>query len=216
MSDEIQVISAAKLPANGQSQYIQGGNDAVMIPNYGTINMQVTQQMAAMPYFGGNFYIPPKVDREYYNIFVLGGEEFDRTYVKIPRNRSLNECMTKETMDKFAPMTEENRAQIKTMPSLFMAENSQYGKADESQKVIYGFVPDIKIYDNYVKAYYCGYKLDVPQWRLNELLEELQLVGDDKLNEMNRTHWAIKRCDLIQELLEAGVQIPVFSTGDSH
>ena len=69
MSDEIQVISAAKLPANGQSQYIQGGNDAVMIPNYGTINMQVTQQMAAMPYFGGNFYIPPKVDREYYNFY---------------------------------------------------------------------------------------------------------------------------------------------------
>ena len=61
-----------------------------------------------------------------------------------------------------------------------MAENNQYGKADESQNVIYGFVPDIKVYDNYVKVYYCGYKLDVPQWRLNELLEELQLVGKGK------------------------------------
>jgi hypothetical protein len=47
-------------------------------------------------------------------------------------------------------------------------------------------------------------------------LEELQLVGNDKFNELNRTHWSIKRCDLIQELLEAGVQIPVFTIGDSH
>jgi len=216
MSNEIRVISAANLPANGKPQYSQSGNDAVMIPNYGTINMQITQQTVSMPYFGGNIYLPPKVDREYYNIFVLAGEEFDRPYIKIPRDRALNQCMTQETIDKFAPMTEENRDQIKTMPSLFMAENNQYGKADESQNVIYGFAPDIKVYDNYVKVYYCGYKLDVPQWRLNELLEELQLVGNDKFNELNRTHWSIKRCDLIQELLEGGVQIPVFTIGDSH
>ncbi len=54
MSDEIRVISAANLPANGKPQYSQSGNDAVMIPNYGTINMQITQQTASMPYFGGN------------------------------------------------------------------------------------------------------------------------------------------------------------------
>ena len=119
-------------------------------------------------------------------------------------------------MAKFSSLTEENRAQIMTMPSLFMAENNKYGKADESQNVIYGFIPDIKVYDNYVKAYFCGYRLDVPQCRLNELLDELQLVGDNRFNEMNRTHWSIKRCDLIQELLEAGVQIPVFTIGNSH
>ena len=216
MSDEIKVISASLSPSTGQPQYTQSGKDAVMIPNYGTINMQVTQQTVSMPYFGGNIYVPPRVDREYYNIFVLAGEEFDRPYVKVPRDRSLNECMTEEAMAKFSSLTEENRAQIMTMPSLFMAENNKYGKADESQNVIYGFIPDIKVYDNYVKAYFCGYRLDVPQCRLNDLLDELQLVGDNRFNEMNRTHWSIKRCDLIQELLEAGVQIPVFTIGDSH
>ena len=49
MSNEIRVISAANLPANGKPQYSQSGNDAVMIPNYGTINMQITQQTASMP-----------------------------------------------------------------------------------------------------------------------------------------------------------------------
>jgi hypothetical protein len=48
------------------------------------------------------------------------------------------------------------------------------------------------------------------------VLEELQLVGNDKFNELNRTHWSIKRCDLIQELLEAGVQIPGVYDGLNH
>jgi len=98
MSDEIRVISAANLPVAGKPQYSQSGNDAVMIPNYGTINMQITQQTASMPYFGGNIYLPPKVDREYYNIFVLAGEEFDRPYIKVPRDRALNQCMAQDTM----------------------------------------------------------------------------------------------------------------------
>lgn len=61
--------------------------------------------------------------------------------------------------------------------------------------------------------YVVVYKIDIPQQRLNECLEELGLVGDNRFNELNRTHWSIKRCDLIQELLEAGVQIPVFNMG---
>ena len=52
---------------------------------------------------------------------------------------------------------------------------------------------DYKIYENDVKVFWCGYRLDIPQIRLNELLEELQLIGDNRFNEMNRTHWAIKR-----------------------
>ena len=36
--------------------------------------------------------------------------------------------------------------EIKTLPSLFLAENRPYGKADDDQRVIYGFVSDLKIY----------------------------------------------------------------------
>jgi hypothetical protein len=213
MSSEVKVISATGLPATGQPQVVQTGNDNVTIPNYGTVNLTVQQQFATMPAFGGSFYVPVRVNREYYNIFVIGGEEFDKPYFKVPRDRALTHLMSKETMDRFAEMTQENKEEIKTMPSLFMAENRNYGKADDDQMVIYGFVSDLKIYDNDVKVYYCGYKIDIPQQRLNECLEELGLVGDNRFNELNRTHWSIKRCDLIQELLEAGVQIPVFNMG---
>lgn len=213
MSNEVKVISATGLPATGQTQIVQHGNDSIAIPNYGTINMTIQQQFAAMPSFGGNFYVPVRVNREYYNIFVIGGEEFDKPYFKVPRDRALTHLMSEETMAKFSSMTQENKDEIKTMPSLFMAENRDYGKADDDQMVIYGFVSDLKIYDNDVKICYCGYKIDIPQQRLNECLEELGLVGNNRFNELNRTHWSIKRCDLIQELLEAGVQIPVFNIG---
>lgn len=216
MSDKVKVISTTGLTISGQPQVVQTGNNNVTIPNYGTVNLTVQQQMAVMPYFGGNFYVPVRVDREYYNIFVIGTEEFDKPYFKVPRDRALTHLMSEETMKKFSLLTPENKEWIKTMPSLFMAENRNYGKADEDQKVIYGFVSDIKVYDNDVKVYYCGYKIDIPQQCLNERLEELELVGDNRFNEMNRTHWSIKRCNLIQELFKAGVHIPVFSMGDSH
>lgn len=213
MSNEVQVISAAGVPANGQPQVVQTGNDNVTIPNYGTVNLTVQQQMAPMPYFGGMIYVPAMVDREYYNIFVIGGEEFDKPHFKVPRDRSLTEFMSEETKNIFDSLSPENLARLKTMPSLFMAENLHYGKANEDQTVIYGFVSDIKIYENDVKIYYCGYKLDIPQQCMNDHLEDLQLVGNNKFNELNRTHWSVKRCDLIQELLEAGVQVPVFTMG---
>lgn len=157
--------------------------------------------------------MPPRINREYYNIFVIGTEEYGRPYFKVPRDRALSVCMSEKTKEKFSGMTKEDKQQIIMMPSLFMAENHQYGNADDGQKVIYGFVSDYKIYENDVKVYWCGYRLDIPQIRLNELLEELQLIGDNRFNEMNRTHWAIKRCDLIQELQEAGIEIPVFTYG---
>ena len=213
MSNEVKVISATWLPAVGQPQVVQNGNENVTIPNYGTVNLTVQQQFTSMPAFGGSFYVPVRVNRKYYNIFVIGAEEFGKPYFKVPRDRALTHLMSEETMARFSPMTAENKEEIKTMPSLFMAENSNYGKADDDQMVIYGFVSDLKIYDTDVKVYYCGYKIDIPQQRLNECLEELGLVGDNRFNELNRTHWSIKRCDLIQELLEAGVQIPVFNMG---
>ena len=216
MSDKLEVISASNLPDDRKPEVTQTGNGNVAIANYGTVQMQVNQQFCGMPQLGGQFYVPPRINREYYNIFVIGTEEYDKPYFKVPRDRALSECMSKETKEKFSGMTKEDKQQIIMMPSLFMAENHQYGNADDGQKVIYGFVSDYKIYENDVKVFWCGYRLDIPQIRLNELLEELQLIGDNRFNEMNRTHWAIKRCDLIQELQEAGIEIPVFTYGTSN
>ena len=119
--------------------------------------------------------------------------------------------MSDETKQRFDALTPEMIEEIKTLPSLFLAENRPYGKADDDQRVIYGFVSDLKIYENDVKIYFCGYKTDIVQQRLNELLDELGLIGNNAFNELNRTHWSIKRVDLIQELYEANLPVPVFN-----
>ena len=224
MDDKLQAVPTGVPAVPQQGQFTQTGNDNMMVPNYGTVNItvqtmpQVMQpgvmpQMMQyqMPMMPGGFYVPLTIDREYYNLFVLGIEEFEKPYIKVPRDRALNQYMTKETMAAFDALTPEMIARIKTMPSLFMAENRQYGHPDDDQRVIYGFVSDIKIYDNDVKIYFCGYRSDIPQKAINDLLEELGISDNSSFNELNRTHWSIKRVDLIQELCEAQIPVPVFN-----
>lgn len=208
--NRLQTVQPSVPSAPGQDRYVQAGNDNVLIPNYGTVNINV-QAQPMMPPLNGTFYVPLRVNREYYNLFVIGIEEFDKPYFKVPRERVLNQCMTDETKKRFEVLTPETIEEIKTLPSLFLAENRPYGRADDDQRVIYGFVSDVKIYDNDVKIYFCGYKSDIVQQRLNEMLDELGLVGNNRFNELNRTHWAIKRVDLIQELYEANLPVPVFN-----
>ena len=208
--NKLQTVQPSAPSVPGQDRYVQTGNDNVLIPNYGTVNINV-QAQSMMPPINGTFYVPLRVNREYYNLFVIGIEEFDKPYFKVPRERVLNQSMTDETKKRFEVLTPEVIEEIKTLPSLFLAENRPYGRADEDQRVIYGFVSDVKIYDKDVKVYFCGYKSDIVQQRLNELLDELGLIGDNRFNELNRTHWAIKRVDLIQELYEANLPVPVFN-----
>ena len=220
MEDNLQKAPSGFPASLQQTQFRQDGNENVMVPNYGTVNITVQQMPAILqpmpqsqmtqyqiPVMPGGFYVPNTIDREYYNLFVLNTESFDKYYIKVPRDRSLNGCMTDEAMMLFGALTPEMINRIKTMPSLFMAENRQMGHPDDDQRVIYGFVSDVKIYDNDVKIYLCRYMDDIPQSAINGLLEELGLWGNMNFNELNRTHWAIKRVDLIQELYEAGIDV---------
>ena len=86
MDNKLQTVQANPLSPQGQGQYQQTGNDNVMIPNYGTVNINV-QAAPMVPPFNGTFYVPLTVNREYYNLFVIGIEEFDRPYFKVPRRR---------------------------------------------------------------------------------------------------------------------------------
>ena len=158
--------------------------------------------------FRGTFYYPPRVNREYYNIFVLGGEEFNKPFFKVPMDRALREYMTIDTKKRFSAFDTEIIEEIKTLPSLFMTENWAYNKADDAQLVIYGFVSDLRVYEDYIKIYYYPLRKDIPQRILNEFKEEFGLSGF-QFNELNRTHWAIKRRDLIEELSEAGWPVPI-------
>lgn len=79
MDDKLQTVPSAALSTAQQGEYCQDGNDNVIIPNYGTVNITV-QQMPVMPrqstqapytmqmpsMMPGGSYVPVSIDREYY------------------------------------------------------------------------------------------------------------------------------------------------------
>ena len=108
--------------------------------------------------------------------------------------------------EEFSTLSDEAVEKIKTFPTLFANENTSYGHTDEDQTLGFGYIRQIKVRKAGIKIYpHILYLL--PQQRLNEALMELDLWGDNAFNEFNRTHWSIKKVDLISELQELGFQI---------
>ncbi|GHV13607.1 hypothetical protein FACS1894219_08650 [Clostridia bacterium] len=108
----------------------------------------------------------------------------------------------------FAALTPEAIAAIKTFPSLFASENHQYGCTDADHFAFYGMVTDVRIQENGIKIYYQKFS-SVPQQKLNEIAFNLAIKGTSSFNELNRTHWAIKRIHLIEELRTVGISVLV-------
>lgn len=141
---------------------------------------------------------------DYYNLFVIGDEPFNSDHFLVPKDRSLTESTTEELKDALASLTAEAIAAIKTFPALFASENHYYGKTDDAQFAYYGFVTDIKVQDNGIKVYFKVLN-PVPQQRINEIAGDLGLDRVPSFNELNRTHWAIKKINLVETLKDAGI-----------
>lgn len=145
-------------------------------------------------------------NNDYYNLFVIGGEHFDSDHFLVPKNRALTESTMQEVKDSLASLSPEAMAKIKTYPALFASENLYYGRIDEEQYAYYGYVTDIKIQDNGIKVYFTSLN-KIPQQRINQLAMELGLSQASSLNELNRTHWAIKKINLVEALRDAGISV---------
>ena len=108
--------------------------------------------------------------------------------------------------DKVNGLEPEAIEQIKTFPAIFCSENHEMGKTDDDQMAYYGLVTDVKVQDNGIKIYYRVLNA-LQQKILNENLFDLGIDGNDRFNELNHTHWAIKRIDLVTTLKEIGVSV---------
>ena len=105
-----------------------------------------------------------------------------------------------------AALTPEAIAIVKTFPALFCSENHHFTKTDPDHMAYYGYVTDIKVQDNGIKIYFT--KLNAfPQQVLIDIAAELCIGGARAFNELSRTHWAIKRVNLVEELEKAGCRV---------
>lgn len=149
------------------------------------------------------------LNREYYNLFVMGGETFTAFSVGhfiVQKDRALTENVSPNIESTVNSLHAEAIEFIKTLPSIFAIENTHYGRSDETQQAFFGMVTDVRVQDNGIKIYYQTLNA-ILQKRLNELMRELAIEGRPTFNELDRTHWTIKRVNLIEELRDAGITV---------
>lgn len=143
----------------------------------------------------------PESPHDYYNLFVISDEIINWRFT-IPKDRSLQSGS--DIVKKLANLTPESIAQIKTFPSLFMNENTQYGgRTSPIQEAYYGFVTDLRVQENgFIKIRFrCEAKIN--QQQINDIVHMLDIHAGSGIMELNHTHWTIKNVNLIEELTEA-------------
>lgn len=89
-----------------------------------------------------------------------------------------------------------------------MPEADNYNaKAGDEQQVIFGFVDDVRKQDNGIKIK-CQLVWPIPMQQISDIGFNLGMKDMDKaITEMNHTHWAIKRINLIEELTDANISL---------
>jgi hypothetical protein len=145
------------------------------------------------------------LNNELYNLFVVGGETFESGRFTVPNGRVLNGNTNNEEW--YASFSTDALAEIKRMPSLFMSENRKYGGLTEPDHMAYfGIVTDVR---KQRKQTIIVFKtiMELPQQAIIDLAVYLGIDNEGALTELNVTHWAIKRADLVSELRLAGYKI---------
>jgi len=208
MSNDLKLTTSKILPAETRpAVFTQTGDKNTQIAHANSVNQVINvfvPGIAQQP--GGTMNACVSLNLDCYNLFVIGAEDFQGGHFIVPKDRALTESMADETKKQFSALNADAIAQIRTFPSLFASENHQYGKTDDTHMSYFGLVTDVRIQDNGIKVYF--YKLSaIPQQKLNQIAFELALGKAAFFNELNRTHWAIKRVNLIEELRTAGISV---------
>ena len=205
MNNKLEKIPLDNLPENS-TILVQTGEKSVQVAQAQNVNHVVNLILPAMTPGPIGSGASVNLNMDYYNLFVIGDETFCGGHFTVPKDRALTESMSSEVKAQFAALSEDAVSQIKTFPSLFASENHGYGKTDDAHQACFGIVTDVKIQDNGIKIHFHPLWA-VPQQKLNEIAFNIALQGASSFNELNRTHWAIKKVNMIEELKAAGISV---------
>lgn len=210
MKNELENCSATNSPS---TQVNQTGEKNVHIDHAENVTQNIIFPSAFIPPQPGVLAKPTtrQVNQNFYNLFIVGGEIFDQHYYHflISCEKSLSYYWSTEDLrNQYASLSAEAIEEIKTFPSLFMPEANNYNaKAGDEQYAIFGFVDDVRIQDNGIKIK-CQLIWPIPMQQISDIGFNLGMKDMDKaITEMNDTHWAIKRINLIEELTDANISL---------
>lgn len=158
------------------------------------------------------------INFDYYSLFVIAGETFSHpnNYFILPLDRALtvNEGTPINIHEKLALFDDQAIYEIKSYLAIFTAEDYRYTPPDTpingTQKAYYGFIQDIVRTDRIVKISYEIHG-EFEHSILSDNFECFGLNGNHKINELDRTHWTIKKINIVQELKNRGIKLRITS-----
>lgn len=141
--------------------------------------------------------IRSELSSEYFNL-IIGYDPFEKDHILIDSTRALTEYISDDVKEQFAGWTPEKKAELKKLPAII----SQERDGTDEQQAVFAFIRDIRIQDNGIMVYFQRY-YPIPFSFLKDSLSELAMYPF----ELTRTHWTIKRVNLLQVMQDAGVRI---------
>ncbi len=212
MQNEIFPLSPSQtdnLPDVPASSVIQQGQRNVYSERTENMVINIQTSSDAVP------HILPKeatiasktVCRDFYNLFVINNIDFSKNEsFMMSRNRCLTQYTEEAIKAKFASLSESAQKSILSFPCIFTNENNnglKCGLASPEQMAGFGYIRRMKVRKSEIMVYPQVLYL-LPLRTLDEALFNLDLEGTERWNQFDRTHWCIKKIDLISELQELG------------
>ena len=208
LKKELQKITSTELtPQTTVNQY---GEKNVHIDSVENLNQSLIVLPVMIQASNGTMQMSNKqLNPNCYHLFVLGGESFADGHFVISADRALCSYWTNEDLrEKYGRLTADIIEELKTYPALFVPEaDAYYGKPSDEQQSFWGLIDDIRVQDNGIKIRFQRI-LPIPLKDICSIGFELGLKDMTKaITELNRTHWALKNINLIEELRDANISL---------
>ena len=188
-------------------------NESVQTANEGIRRIDESVQYVQEHLGYGNECIPlnsreasmwlDELDVHYYNLFVTPDITSDHIVFDFTMNKKV--ALTEEALVdpdisfEFGRLTHDAIERIKEFPSLLVTKNPQYKQAYKNQEAYLGRVEDIHVLERDISIRYR--KLwRFPQQMLNKHAKKLSMRVAHTRNELDVTHWAIKKFALLEQL----------------
>jgi ABC-type xylose transport system substrate-binding protein len=190
----VQVHNAGQLQINNNMILLAGGDN--------NSNLAANAIIAALQAYMTN------KSNEYYSLFVTNYDGWENGQFFVMPERALTDesYILPEIKKRLASLDSAAKAEIKTFPSLFMAENVILSgrEIDPNQVAYYGFVTEIAVQRMGVKIAF--QKLSqLSQQGVNRIWRELDIQCPNGYGELTHSHWSVKNVNLLDELKRAGL-----------
>ena len=146
-----------------------------------------------------------EVDFSCYNLFVITDEQFRGKYFVVPKDKAISESTPPDLME-LADLTPDKIAIVKKFPAIFANQNHSFAKTDDTHRAFFGIIRGVEIKEEGIWIYFHKMR-KVKQQVFNEHAADFGIEGTEFKNELDCTHWSIKRVNVLEALEKAGHKI---------